>query len=158
MFFTDPNYQVDLRLTLYTTRSAFAHLAAETRRNCAGDCCLFFNFLWQRDKNWCSDYTHSPFGEQGVPCRGVVPALHGLPNAVITPRHPTRLAYLLHVLKELRSALSPEVWTQDWREPSALLRDLRKAPTSDTGRTGPRQRTQAAGRTEENQRATGRAD
>jgi hypothetical protein len=46
VFFTDPNYQVDPRLTLYTTRSAFAHLARETRRNYAGDCCLFFNFLW----------------------------------------------------------------------------------------------------------------
>ncbi|WP_218910050.1 site-specific integrase [Streptomyces sp. OK228] len=52
MFFTDPNHQVDPRLTLYTTRSAFAHLARETRRNYSGDCCLFFNFLWQRDKNW----------------------------------------------------------------------------------------------------------
>ncbi|MER7679117.1 hypothetical protein [Streptomyces sp. NPDC096934] len=53
VFFTDPNYQVGPRLTLYTTRSAFAHLARETRRNHAGDCCLFFNFLWQRGKNWC---------------------------------------------------------------------------------------------------------
>ncbi|TQE30031.1 integrase [Streptomyces ipomoeae] len=53
VFFTDPNNQVDPRLTLYTTRSAFAHLARETRRNYAGDCCLFFNFLWQRGKNWC---------------------------------------------------------------------------------------------------------
>ncbi|MFE1333299.1 integrase [Streptomyces microflavus] len=53
VFFTDPNYQADPRLTLYTTRSAFAHLARETRRNYSGDCCLFFNFLWQRGKNWC---------------------------------------------------------------------------------------------------------
>ncbi|MGX1513815.1 site-specific recombinase XerD [Streptomyces collinus] len=53
VFFTDPDYRVDPRLTLYTTRSAFAHLARETRRNYAGDSCLFFNFLWQRDKNWC---------------------------------------------------------------------------------------------------------
>nr|WP_228867314.1 integrase [Streptomyces halstedii] len=53
VFFTDPTGRVDPRLTLYTTRSAFAHLARETRRNYAGDCCLFFNFLWQRGKNWC---------------------------------------------------------------------------------------------------------
>lgn len=148
MFFTDPNYQVDPRLTLYTTRSEFAHLARETCRHCAGDCCLFFNFLWQRDKNWCSDYARSPFGGQGVPCRASFLLCTAYPNAVITPRHPPRPAYLLHVLKELRSVLSPEVWDQDWREPSARLRDLHLAPTSDTGRTGPRQRTQAAGRTE----------
>ncbi|WP_094102356.1 hypothetical protein [Streptomyces phaeoluteigriseus] len=47
---------------------------------------------------------------------------------MITPRHLPRLAYLLHVLQELRAVLSPEVWDQDWREPFARLRHLRKAP------------------------------
>ncbi|MFD7087855.1 site-specific integrase [Streptomyces sp. NPDC059896] len=42
-----------MRLTHYLTRSSFARLARETRRNYANDCCLFFNFLWQRGKNWC---------------------------------------------------------------------------------------------------------
>lgn len=93
MFFTDPDYQVDPRLTLYTTRSAFTHLARETCRNCAGDCCLFFNFLWQRDMNSCSDYAHSPFGEQGCPAGASFLLCTTLlctacPNAVITPRHP----------------------------------------------------------------------
>lgn len=45
--------RIDPGDVFYTTRSAFAHLARETRRNYAGDCCLFFNFLWQRSKNWC---------------------------------------------------------------------------------------------------------
>ncbi|MEU6972885.1 site-specific integrase [Kitasatospora aureofaciens] len=52
VFMTDPNYRVDPRLTHFLTRSSFAHLARETRRNYAGDCCLFFNFLWQHGKNW----------------------------------------------------------------------------------------------------------
>ncbi|MFG3019280.1 hypothetical protein ACGFZQ_12140 [Streptomyces sp. NPDC048254] len=76
----------------------------------------------------CSDYTHSPFAEQGVPCRASFLLCTACPNAVITPRHLPRLAYLLHVLEELRAVLSPEVWAQDWREPFARLRDLRKAP------------------------------
>ncbi|MER5184576.1 site-specific integrase [Streptomyces sp. NPDC002896] len=53
IFITDPMYRVDVRLTHYLTRSSFARLARETRRNYANDCCLFFNFLWQRGKNWC---------------------------------------------------------------------------------------------------------
>lgn len=51
-FVTDPNYRVDDRLTEFLTRSSFAHLARETKRNYANDCCLFFNFLWQRGRNW----------------------------------------------------------------------------------------------------------
>ncbi len=48
----DPDSRVDPRLTLYATRSAYARLAASTRKNYASDSCLFFNFLWQRGKNW----------------------------------------------------------------------------------------------------------
>jgi site-specific recombinase XerD len=52
LFFSDPEYRVDARLTRYLTRSGFALLAAETRRNYATDCCLFFDFLWSRGKDW----------------------------------------------------------------------------------------------------------
>ncbi|WP_344454306.1 site-specific integrase [Actinocorallia aurantiaca] len=51
-FLTDPDYRVDARLTRYFTRSSFAHLSSETKRNYTKDCCLFFNFLWARDKDW----------------------------------------------------------------------------------------------------------
>ncbi|MDK9497036.1 site-specific integrase [Streptomyces katrae] len=51
-FFVDPRSRVDPRLTEFLTRSSFAHLAKETKRNYTGDCCLFFNFLWLRGKNW----------------------------------------------------------------------------------------------------------
>lgn len=37
---------------MYLTRSSFARLARETRRNYAEDTCLFFNFLWSRGKGW----------------------------------------------------------------------------------------------------------
>ncbi|MFE9950969.1 hypothetical protein ACFYRJ_26075 [Streptomyces sp. NPDC005531] len=76
----------------------------------------------------CSDYTHSPFGEQGLPCRASFLLCTACPNAVITPRHLPRLAYLLHVLEELKAVLAPDVWDQDWRDPYTRLRDLRKAP------------------------------
>ncbi|MFF3246879.1 hypothetical protein ACFYWY_24810 [Streptomyces sp. NPDC002870] len=76
----------------------------------------------------CSDYTHSPFGEQGLPCRASFLLCTACPNAVITPRHLPRLAYLLQVLEELKAVLAPEVWDQDWREPYTRLRDLRKVP------------------------------
>ncbi|GIF01535.1 site-specific integrase [Paractinoplanes rishiriensis] len=52
LFFTDPDYRIDPRLTRYLTRSSFAWLAAETRRSYATDCCVFFDFLWSRGKNW----------------------------------------------------------------------------------------------------------
>lgn len=52
LFVTNPDYRVDARLTRFFTRSGFAHLAEETRRNYSTDCCLFFNFLWQRGKGW----------------------------------------------------------------------------------------------------------
>lgn len=48
VFLVSPHYRVDARLTLYLTRSSFARLARETRRNYAEDCCVFFNFLWSR--------------------------------------------------------------------------------------------------------------
>ncbi|WP_143673834.1 hypothetical protein [Streptomyces sp. or20] len=76
----------------------------------------------------CSDYTHSPFGEQGVPCRASFLLCIACPNAVITPRHLPRLAYLLHVLDELKAVLAPEAWAQDWSAPYTRLRDLRQAP------------------------------
>ncbi|MGX1513816.1 hypothetical protein [Streptomyces collinus] len=76
----------------------------------------------------CGDYTHSPFGDQGVPCRASFLLCTACPNAVITPRHLSRLAYLLHVLEELKAVLAPEVWDQDWRDPYARLRELRRAP------------------------------
>ncbi len=53
IFLTDPDRRVDPRLTRYLTRSSFALLATETQRNYATDCCLLFDFLWSRGKNWC---------------------------------------------------------------------------------------------------------
>lgn len=60
-FMLDPNYQVDARLTEYFCRSRFAHLARETKRNYANDMCVFFNFLWQREKRWSEASTEDLF-------------------------------------------------------------------------------------------------
>ncbi|MEU6972886.1 hypothetical protein AB0A71_35260 [Kitasatospora aureofaciens] len=76
----------------------------------------------------CSDYTHSPFGIPGLPCRASFLLCIACPNAVVTPRHLPRLAHLLHMLEELKAVLAAEVWDQDWREHYERLRDLRKAP------------------------------
>ncbi|MFG3227605.1 hypothetical protein ACGF07_22875 [Kitasatospora sp. NPDC048194] len=76
----------------------------------------------------CSDYTHSPFGTPGLPCRASFLLCMACPNAVVTPRHLPRLSYLLQMLEELKAVLAADVWDQDWREHFERLRDLRKAP------------------------------
>ncbi|MFF5992900.1 tyrosine-type recombinase/integrase, partial [Prauserella flavalba] len=55
-FMVDPDGRVDARLTRYLTRSKFAQLAPETKRNYVTDYGVFFDFLWQRGKDW-SDAT-----------------------------------------------------------------------------------------------------
>jgi hypothetical protein len=76
----------------------------------------------------CTDYTHSPFGEHGSPCRASFLLCTGCPNAVVTPRHLPRLAYLMQALDELRGVVPAAVWEQDWREHHARLLDLRSRP------------------------------
>ncbi|MFE0382291.1 hypothetical protein ACFW1M_43615 [Streptomyces inhibens] len=47
-----PDCRIDVVLSLYLCRSSFARLAAETKRNCKDDYCVFFEFLWGRGKAW----------------------------------------------------------------------------------------------------------
>ncbi|WP_326630432.1 site-specific integrase [Streptomyces sp. NBC_01761] len=47
-----PEYRIDELLSLYLSRSGFAKLAPETKRNYTDDYCLFFDFLWGRGKVW----------------------------------------------------------------------------------------------------------
>lgn len=47
-----PDCQIDGRLARFLVRSSFARLEQETKRNYATDYCVFFDFLWRRDKNW----------------------------------------------------------------------------------------------------------
>lgn len=51
-FMVDPDYRADARLTRFFSRSSFAHLAKATKRSYTTDYRVFFNFLWQRGKNW----------------------------------------------------------------------------------------------------------
>lgn len=72
LFLTDPDYRVDPRLTRYLTRSSFAWLAPETRRNYATDCCLFFDFLWLRTRTGTRETSPEPSATQsdGWPLHG----------------------------------------------------------------------------------------
>ena len=66
--------------------------------------------------------------EPGAPCRASFLACTACPNAVVTPRHLPRLAYLHQALGELRTVLEPEIWQQDWAAPFERLHDLISGP------------------------------
>ena len=51
-FMVHPEYRVDIRLTRFFSRSSFAHLAKTTKKSYTTDYRVFFDFLWQRGKNW----------------------------------------------------------------------------------------------------------
>ncbi|MEV6825564.1 hypothetical protein [Amycolatopsis sp. NPDC051102] len=76
----------------------------------------------------CTGYTHSPFGEDGAPCRASFLLCTACSNAVIMPRHLPRLAYLQHALDELRGVIGARIWDQEWRHHHARLADLRTRP------------------------------
>jgi hypothetical protein len=73
----------------------------------------------------CEDYTHSPFSPHGSPCRAAFLLCLACPNAVITPRHLPRLAYLHQALDALRAVLPAGTWDHDWREHHARLAHLK---------------------------------
>jgi len=73
----------------------------------------------------CSDYLHSPFSAHGSACRASFLLCLACTNAVITPRHLPRLAYLHRALDQLRAALPAAVWDHDWREHFARLSALK---------------------------------
>lgn len=73
----------------------------------------------------CEDYTHSPFSPHGSPCRASFLLCLACPNAVITPRHLPRLAYLHQALDALRAILPAGTWDHDWREHHGRLAHLK---------------------------------
>ncbi|MCV7236407.1 hypothetical protein [Mycobacterium branderi] len=75
----------------------------------------------------CSDHLHSPFSAHGTPCRASFLLCLACTNAVVTPRHLPRLAYLHRALDELRAALPAKVWDHDWREHFARLCTLKES-------------------------------
>lgn len=80
----------------------------------------------------CGDYTHSPFSPHGSPCRASFLLCLACTNAVITPRHLPRLAYLHQTLDALRAVLPAEVWDHDWREHHARLTHLKGSAFTPT--------------------------
>ena len=73
----------------------------------------------------CGDYTRSPFSPHGSPCRASFLLCLACPNAVITPRHLPRLAYLHQALDALRAVLPAGTWDHDWREHHGRLAHLK---------------------------------
>ena len=73
----------------------------------------------------CGDYTRSPFSPHGSPCRASFLLCLACPNALITPRHLPRLAYLHQALDALRAVLPAGTWDHDWREHHARLAHLK---------------------------------
>jgi hypothetical protein len=80
----------------------------------------------------CGDYRHSPFSPHGSGCRASFLLCLACPNAVVTPRHVPRLAYLHVVLEQLRGVVDAAIWDHDWREHYARLTDLRDAAFTPT--------------------------
>jgi hypothetical protein len=76
----------------------------------------------------CTGYTASPHAEPGSPCRASFLLCIACPNAVVTPRHLPRLAYLNTAMAQLRSVLPGPVWDTDWREHHRRLAELRRRP------------------------------
>jgi hypothetical protein len=74
----------------------------------------------------CTDYESSPFTPAGTSCRASFLLCTACPNAVITPRHLPRLAYLLLALDDLRGVVPRDDWHRDWRAHYARLMDLRQ--------------------------------
>lgn len=61
----------------------------------------------------CTDYENSPFSEAG-PCRASFLMCFSCPNALATPNHLPRLVCLHDALKNIGSAVTPEVWSSDY--------------------------------------------
>jgi len=58
------------------------------------------------------------------------------PNAVITPRHRSRLAYLHQALAALRAVLPAGTWDHNWREHHARLAHLKDSAFNPAEWTG----------------------
>ena len=86
----------------------------------------------------CLDFTNSPFAESaGQRCPASFLACMGCSNAVATPAHLPRLVALADALERTGSAVTREVWLEDYANHYARLTDLL------TSNTTPQQRDHA---------------
>jgi hypothetical protein len=73
----------------------------------------------------CTTFTDSPHAKApGTPCPASFLLCLGCRNAIGTPRHLPRLAYLHACLDSLRATVSEAVWELDWREHHLRLASL----------------------------------
>lgn len=79
----------------------------------------------------CVDFTNSPFAEsKGLPCPASFLACLGCANAVVTPQHIPRLVALSDALERTGSAVSRQVWDEDYAIHFMRLTDLLSANTT----------------------------
>ncbi|MFJ6709111.1 MULTISPECIES: hypothetical protein [unclassified Streptomyces] len=71
----------------------------------------------------CADFEHSPLSAGGR-CAVSFLLCFACPNAIATARHLPRIVYLFKALDQLRTAVSPAVWSADWAAHHARVGDL----------------------------------
>jgi hypothetical protein len=83
----------------------------------------------------CTSFTDSPHADAvGQPCPVSFLLCLGCRNAIATPRHLPRLAFLHSCLDSLRAAVSEAVWELDWREHYLRLTSLLQVHTTEAQR------------------------
>ena len=88
----------------------------------------------------CTDFTHSPHNEPGLPCTASFLLCLACPNAVATRRHLPRLVYLHDGLAELHAVLDTTVWDRQWQQHFQRISALLDTHTTATERSEVRAR------------------
>lgn len=87
----------------------------------------------------CVDYDHSPFSDAG-PCRASFLMCFACPNAIATPQHLPRLVCLHDALMNIGSAVTPDVWNDDYDHHFERLNHLLNTQFSQSERSAARSR------------------
>jgi hypothetical protein len=95
----------------------------------------------------CTDYTHSPHNDPGLPCTASFLLCLACPNAVATRRHLPRLVHLHDGLTELHTVLDTTVWDRQWQQHFERVSVLLDTHTTAGERSDARTRVTDADRT-----------
>lgn len=95
----------------------------------------------------CTDFTHSPHTDPGLPCTASFLLCLACPNAVATRRHLPRLVHLHDGLTELHTVLDTTAWDRQWQQHFERLSALLDTHTTAAERSDARTRITDADRT-----------
>ncbi|MBC2644416.1 MULTISPECIES: hypothetical protein [unclassified Rhodococcus (in: high G+C Gram-positive bacteria)] len=95
----------------------------------------------------CTDFTHSPHTDPGLPCTASFLLCLACPNAVATRRHLPRLVHLHDGMTELHAVLDTAVWEQQWQQHFQRISTLLDTHTTAAERSDARTRITDADRT-----------